>query len=100
MTMINKELAELAIKNSEAYSRNQLLILELLINISSDNLATASPLFIEERTGVKKPTIYFALKTFQKDNLLSKDPNSRNSFIFNEDKINHFIQLYQNKQAV
>ena len=98
--MENKELLKKAIISFEEYTPSQSEVLNLLIDVAVGNIANAKVSFIESKTGVKAPTIYFALKTFLKDGLLNKDANKMNAFVFNQEKLDYIVQLYQNKQKV
>ncbi len=70
--MDNSKILKEALGSSGEYSVNQYKVLNLLIDISVNNIAQASVKFIEEKTKVKASTIYFALKMFQKDGLIRK----------------------------
>ena len=67
------EMIKEAISDSGLYSNNQCKIVNVLLDIAINNVAQATVRFLEEKTGVKKPTIYFALKIFQKDGLIIKN---------------------------
>ncbi|MEA0970618.1 hypothetical protein Megvenef_00585 [Candidatus Megaera venefica] len=75
-------------------------MLNLLVDIAINNVVNAKVKYIETSTGVKAPTVYFALKTFLKDGLISKDANNINAFVLNKEKLDYIVQLYQNKQNV
>ena len=59
------EMIKEAINDSGLYSNNQCKIVNVLLDIAVNNVAQANVRFLEEKTGVKKPTIYFALKIFK-----------------------------------
>lgn len=97
--MSDTEMIKEAIHYSGLYSNNQCKILNLLLDISVNNIAQATVRFIEEKTKVKKPTIYFALKIFQKDGLIIKN-EQLGGFEIQQQKINYFLESYQKKQAI
>ena len=93
------EIIKKAITESELYSNNQCKVLNLLLDIAVNNVAQATVRFIEEKTGVKKPTIYFALKIFQKDGLIIKN-KQLGSFEIQQTKLNYFLENYQKKRSI
>ena len=88
-----------AISDSGLYSHNQCKIVNILLDIAINNVAQATVRFLEEKTGIKKPTIYFALKIFQKDGLIIKN-EQLGGFEIQQSKINYFLESYQKKQSV
>lgn len=88
-----------AINESGLYSNNQCKIVNVLLDIAVNNVAQANVRFLEEKTGVKKPTIYFALKIFQKDGLIIKN-EQLGGFEIQQPKLNYFLESYQKKQSV
>ncbi len=98
--MENKELLKKAVNSFEEYTPSQSEVLNLLIDVAVGNIANVKVPFIANKTGVKAPTIYFALKTFLKDGILTKDANRMNAFVLNEEKLDYIVQLYQNKQNI
>lgn len=93
------EMIKEAISNSGLYSNNQCKIVNVLLDIAVNNVAQATVRFLEEKTGVKKPTIYFALKIFQKDGLIKKD-EQLGGFEIQQSKLNYFLESYQKKQSI
>lgn len=88
-----------AIDNSGVYSPNQCKILHVLLDISTNNIAQASVNFLEEKTGVKKPTIYFALKIFQKDGLIIKNQQI-GGFEIQQSKLDFLLESYTKKKSI
>jgi len=93
------EIIKKAISESGLYSNNQCKVLNVLLDIAVNNVAQATVRFIEEKTGVKKPTIYFALKIFQKDGLIIKN-EQLGGFEIQQPKLNYFLESYQKKQSI
>ncbi|WPX99730.1 hypothetical protein Megpolyxen_01631 (plasmid) [Candidatus Megaera polyxenophila] len=93
------EMIKEAISDSGLYSNNQCKIVNVLLDIAINNVAQATVRFLEEKTGVKKPTIYFALKIFQKDGLIIKN-EQLGGFEIQQPKLNYFLESYQKKQSV
>jgi Fe2+ or Zn2+ uptake regulation protein len=93
------EMIKEAISDSGLYSNNQCKIVNVLLDIAVNNVAQATVRFLEEKTGVKKPTIYFALKIFQKDGLIIKN-EQLGGFEIQQPKLNYFLESYQKKQSV
>lgn len=93
------EMIKEAISDSGLYSNNQCKIVNVLLDIAVNNVAQATVRFLEEKTGVKKPTIYFALKIFQKDGLIKKD-EQLGGFEIQQPKLNYFLKSYQKKQSI
>ena len=88
-----------AINNSGVYSPNQCKIIDVLLDISTNNIAQASVQFLEEKTGVKKPTIYFALKMFQKDGLIIKN-QQLGGFEIQQSKLDFLLESYTKKKSI
>jgi len=97
--MSDLELLKKAIITSEKYSKNQCKILNVLLDISVNNVSQASVKFLEEKTGVKSPTIYFALKTFQKDGLIRKN-EQQSGFEFQQDQIKLLLESHAKKSSL
>lgn len=97
--MSDLELLKEAIGSSGKYSNNQCKVIYALLDISVNNIALANVKFLEEKTGVKASTIYFALKVFQKDGILRKD-EQQGGFEFQEDKINFLLESYNKKSSL
>jgi Fe2+ or Zn2+ uptake regulation protein len=97
--MDNKEKIKEAINNSGIYSPNQCKIIGVLLDISTNNIAQASVQFLEEKTGVKKPTIYFALKIFQKDGLIIKN-QQLGGFELQQTKLDFLLESYKKKSLI
>lgn len=93
------EMIKEAISDSGLYSNNQCKIVNVLLDIAVNNVAQATVRFLEKKTGVKKPTIYFALKIFQKDGLIIKN-EQLGGFEIQQPKLNYFLESYQKKQSV
>ena len=93
------EMIKEAISDSGLYSNNQCKIVNVLLDIAINNVAQATVRFLEEKTGVKKPTIYFALKIFKKDGLIIKN-EQLGGFEIQQPKLNYFLESYQKKQSV
>lgn len=94
-----KEMIKEAISNSDLYSNNQCKVFNILLDIATDNIAQASVKFLVEKTGVKAPTIYFALKMFQKDGLIIKNQHL-GGFEIQQQKLDFLLKSYQKKQSV
>jgi len=93
--MENKELIKKAIRSTEKYSEAQYKVFDLLADIEVNREINVSAKFIINRTGLTMPTVYSALKIFQKDNVLMKTYN--NTYKFNYEKLKQIIELYNNK---
>jgi Fe2+ or Zn2+ uptake regulation protein len=93
------EMIKEAITDSGLYSNNQCKIVNVLLDIAVNNVAQANVRFLEEKTGVKKPTIYFALKIFQKDGLIIKN-EQLGGFEIQQPKLNYFLESYKKKQSI
>ena len=88
-----------AISESGVYSPNQCKIMNVLLSISTNNIAQANVQFLEEKTGVKKSTIYFALKIFQKDGLIIKN-QQLGGFEIQQSKIDFLLESYTKKKSI
>jgi len=88
-----------AICESGIYSPNQCKVISTLLDITTNNVAQATVKFLVKKTGVKSPTIYFALKTFQKDGLIIKN-EQQGGFEFQQDKIDFYLESQSKKNAL
>jgi len=97
--MSPKEMLKDAIYTSGLYSNNQCKVINTLIDISINNVAQASVKFLVEKTGVKSPTIYFALKMFQKDGLIIKN-QQLGGFEFQQPKLDFLLESHSKKKSM
>ncbi len=70
LIMENQEVIKEAIKNFSNYSSKQNDVICALIDISVDQIISIKVDVLCEITNLKRSTIYFALKAFQKDGLI------------------------------
>lgn len=94
--MKNQDLIKDAIRSTEKYSTAQYKVFDLLVDIAVNEEVNASVKFIMERTKLTMPTVYSALKAFQRDNVMVKIYN--NTYKFNDNKFKQLIDLYNNKR--
>jgi Fe2+ or Zn2+ uptake regulation protein len=97
--MSQKEMLKDAINTSGIYSNNQCKVINTLIDISVNNVAQTSVKFLVEKTGVKSPTVYFALKMFQKDGLIIKN-QELGGFEFQQPKLDFLLESHNKKQSI
>ena len=87
-----------AIHNIEKYSESQCKVADILIDLEKNYEATASVKYIIEKTNLTLPTVYTALNLFQKDKILSKSKDFKNTYIFSKDRIQEIIDYYYYKK--
>ena len=97
---MDKMLLQKAINELESYSNSKKKILSLLLSLSEDNEVSISAQSLIKMTGLTMPTVYTALKTLQKDEIIFKNPSSPNSFKFNQDKLDKIQSSYTKKIAM
>ena len=97
--MNKKDMLKEAICESGLYSNNQCKIISVLLDIATDNIAQANVKFLVEKSGVKSPTVYFALKMFQKDGLIIKN-QQLGGFEFQQSKIDSLLKSYEKKKGI
>lgn len=93
--MITPNIIKNAIRSTEKYSTAQYKVFDLLADIETNGEINASVKFIMERTKLTMPTVYSALRLFQKDNVIIK--NYSNTYKFNQEKLKQIIDLHHNK---
>ena len=89
-----------AFKNIEKYSDAQCKIAEVLIELEKDYEVTASVKYIIEKTNLTLPTVYNALKLFQKDKIILKNKNFQNTYTFNKERVQEIIDYYIKKKKL
>jgi DNA-binding MarR family transcriptional regulator len=94
---MDKMLLQKAIKDIESYSNSKKKIFSLLLELAEDNEVSISAQSLIKMTGLTMPTVYTALKTLQKDEVIFKNPSSPNSFKFNKDKLDKIQSSYTKK---
>jgi len=94
----DKDVLIAAVANSELYSDIQSKILQELIKVSIDRLATASAKYLQKTVGVSIAAIYTALKALQNNGIIIKVLNENNTYRLNEEKLAYIVQVYQNKR--
>lgn len=97
---MDKMLLQKAIKDIESYSKSKKQIFSLLLELAEDNEVSISAQSLIKMTGLTMPTVYTALKTLQKDEVIFKNPSSPNSFKFNKDKLDKIQSSYTKKIAI
>lgn len=98
MMIKDKDVLIAAVANSELYSDIQSKILQELIKVSIDRLATASAKYLQKTVGVSIAAIYTALKALQNNGIIIKVLNENNTYRLNEEKLAYIVQVYQNKR--
>jgi Fe2+ or Zn2+ uptake regulation protein len=86
-----------AIKSLGRYSPNHVKVFFMLIDCAVDNKVFLPVKEIQDKTGMKRSSIYFALNTFQKEGILIKDKTEMGAFVFQKDKIDFMVSLYKKK---
>lgn len=97
MMIKDKSIIIEAIESSELYSSVQSKILQELIKISTDYLATASAKYLHRTVGVSIAAIYTALKVLQNNGIIIKVLNENNTYRLDQEKLVYILQLHQNK---
>lgn len=95
--MSDFKLLKEAIKSLGRYSPNHIKVFCLLVDFAVDNKVFLSVKEIQEKTGMKRSSVYFALSTFQKEGIIIKDQSEMGAFVFQQDKIDFLISLYNKK---
>jgi Fe2+ or Zn2+ uptake regulation protein len=98
MIIQDKDTLIAAVANSELYSDIQSKILQELIKVSINQLATASAKYLHKTLGVSIAAIYTALKVLQNNGVIIKVLNENNTYKLNEEKLEYMVQLYLNKK--
>ena len=89
-----------AVSTSGRYSPNHIKVFNILVDHSVDNKVFLPVKEIQEKSDMKRSSVYFALNSFQKDGLIIKDKSQMGAFVFQEDKIDFLISLYKKKKNI
>ena len=95
--MSDLKLLKEAIKSLGRYSPNHIKVFCLLVDFAIDHKVFLPVKEIQERTGMKRSSVYFALNTFQKEGIIIKDQTEMGAFVFQQEKIDFLISLYNKK---
>jgi Fe2+ or Zn2+ uptake regulation protein len=98
--MDNKEQFKEAIHNIEKYSKAQSKVADVLVDLAVNYETIASAKYIIDKTNLTRPTVYAALDLFQKDSILTKNKNFKNTYIFNKERIQKIIDYYKHKKEL
>lgn len=82
-----------AIKNFGNYSLKQYDVISALIDISVNQTISIKVDVLCEITHLKRSTVYFALKAFQKDELIIKDKKKHSLYKFNQERLDDLIKM-------
>lgn len=85
-----------AIKNFGGYTTKQNEVLNTLIDLAVDGIVSIKPDVLCELTDMKRSTVYFALRAFQKDGLIIKDAQQQGAFEFQKERIDNFLKMQNN----
>jgi len=85
-----------AIKNFAGYTTKQNDVIDIFIDIAVDGVIGIKPDVLCELTDMKRSTVYFALRAFQKDGLIIKDVQQQGAFKFQKEKIDNFMKMQSN----
>lgn len=94
--MKREQMLKEAIKNFGGYSPKHCAVANALIDISIDKPITIKVDLLCEVTNLKRSTVYFALKEFKKNGLISKEPCRQGALMFQSEKINYYIEMQVN----
>jgi len=89
-----------AVATSGRYSPNHIKVFSTLVDYSVDDKVFLPVKDIQEKTDMKRSSIYFALNNFQRDGLIVKDNSQMGAFVFQKDKADFLIALYKKKQSL
>jgi predicted transcriptional regulator len=89
-----------AIKSLGHYSPNHIKVLCILADFAVNNKVFLTVKEIQERTEMKRSSVYFALNKFQTEGLIVKDKTEMGAYIFQQDKIDFLVSLYKKKKNV
>ena len=95
--MNDMQMLKEAIKSLGRYSPNHVKVFCILADFAVNNKVFLAVKEIQEKTGMKRSSVYFALNTFQKEGLLVKDKREMGAFVFQQDKIDFLVSLYKKK---
>jgi Fe2+ or Zn2+ uptake regulation protein len=98
--MSNNKMLKEAVSTSGRYSPNHIKVFNILVDHSVDNKVFLPVKEIQEKSDMKRSSVYFALNSFQKDGLIIKDKSQMGAFVFQEDKIDFLISLYKKKKNI
>jgi Fe2+ or Zn2+ uptake regulation protein len=98
--MKNKIQLKKAIQDMEKYSHGHRAVANILIELEDDYQTTASVPYLMDKTGLTKPTIYAALKVLQKDNVVSKNHDFINTYLFNKERVDQIIDQCQRRMNI
>jgi Fe2+ or Zn2+ uptake regulation protein len=86
-----------AVKSLGRYSPNHIKVFCTLADLAVNNKVFLSVKEIQEKTGMKRSSVYFALNTFQKEGILVKDKAEMGIFVFQQEKADFLISLHKKK---
>jgi len=98
--MIDKNMLKEAISTSGRYSPNHIKVFGTLVDYSVDDKVFLPVKEIQEKTDMKRSSIYFALNNFQRDGLIVKDNSQMGAFVFQKEKTDFLISLYKKKLSL
>lgn len=98
--MENKEEFYNAVLGLQKYSISISKLLDTFLKLENNNQFTASIDYLMKTTSLTKPTVYSSIKILKKDGLLVKDKDFRNTYIFNQIRINEIIAQYKKQLSL
>lgn len=98
--MENKDIFYNAILSLQKYSTSTYKLLDTFFKLENNCQFTASIEYLMKTTSLTKPTIYSSIKILKKDGVLIKDKDFRNTYTFDQKRINEIISQYKKQLSL